>query len=777
MPRTINDIEQDSAPDIRVARRALNSTLQDNTKIDRVSDEIKDDQSNKRTDDDGGQDKSKNPDSVFYKGDDKKSDSEESSDDENLGNFVRDLFGDTKEDEEELDRQGESKSNEDTKPPTDEELDSDKGDVKNDGEESGSDRSGQFGSGNVDDPPPTDITGSSGLTGTEIKSNFSTFVSGFDLNTSLRIGLMKNPDGTFFSGPINETNFNTLKTENFDVDQNGNVTINGIKYRLDQISDDIPETVLQAFIRLQREDVNRLLNLWGYQSTPSNQNNTPDDQNPATNPNDPEQKFEPKLKANDSPQGAPTNVENSAALTTAKLRELNGKSIPPGASIDMWATHIEYNTPKYPTSKGYYGIRDQKSKTDGLGFAKDEYSPNTKLIGAVKNYFNSQWEKLITGAPIPVSKNSEDLNLIDYPIIMNFTEVGVWNKKVPYVADTQTEQHRMLYIGFSNSYNMGNWGIGSYGANTKNNTGGFANWAEQPHWCGIFTQHCISHGGYRIPGKAISLAGANTINNVYFNSSLQKLKQSELDDVSESFGNVPTYLDSSGKKVVVKQFLDKNDFGKKTGKSEYTTDIYRIMLEGATYKETTESEVTMVPDGKKLKPKTKTKVNREKIPIAIQESLLPNPLMIYFIGGIHFTKEGMTNPGKKLLEHFLSQRGWEVSIISRGGHIEVCPYVNPDGTIARFGGNTGGGTTVSRDGGKFAAKPNSIWNFSAGAKAGTYVVFTKVVPKGGSQKIEPTMNGVFRRTPIVDSYYRSINNKTILPTLKNTLYDQIVERE
>jgi hypothetical protein len=183
------------------------------------------------------------------------------------------------------------------------------------------------------------------------------------------------------------------------------------------------------------------------------------------------------------------------------------------------------------------------------------------------------------------------------------------------------------------------------------------------------------------------------------------------------------------------------------------------------------------PDGKKLKPKTKTKVNREKIPIAIQESLLPNPLMIYFIGGIHFTKEGMTTPGKKLLEHFLSQRGWEVSIISRGGHIEVCPYVNPDGTIARFGGNTGGGTTVSRDGGKFAAKPNSIWNFSAGAKAGTYVVFTKVVPKGGSQKIEPTMNGVFRRTPIVDSYYRSINNKTILPTLKNTLYDQIVERE
>jgi hypothetical protein len=39
------------------------------------------------------------------------------------------------------------------------------------------------------------------------------------------------------------------------------------------------------------------------------------------------------------------------------------------------------------------------------------------------------------------------------------------------------------------------------------------------------------------------------------------------------------------------------------------------------------------------------------------------------------------------------------------------------------------------------------------------------------------MNGQFRRTPIVDSYYRSIDNKTILPTLKNVLYDQIVEKE
>jgi hypothetical protein len=322
---------------------------------------------------------------------------------------------------------------------------------------------------------------------------------------------------------------------------------------------------------------------------------------------------------------------------------------------------------------------------------------------------------------------------------------------------------------------MDKWGIGSYGAGE--NKGGFANWSEQPHWCGIFTQHCISHGGYTFPGEPVGLAAANKINDVYFNSSLKKLKEVGLEEASECFANVPTYLDSAGKSIPVKKFLDKKGFGVKGGKSDYFTDVYGILLESATYSETTETEVVMIPDGNKLKPKKKTKVNREKIPVAVRESLLPNPIMVYFIGGIHFTKDGLTSQGKKLLEHFLSQRGWEVSIISRGGHIEVCPYINPDGTIARFGGNTGASSFVSRDGGKFAAKGSSIWAFSGGAKAGTFVVFTKVVPKAGSQKVEPTMNGQFRRTPIVDSYYRSIDNKTILPTLKNVLYDQIVEKE
>lgn len=671
-------------------------------------------------------------------------------------------------------------------PKTDDELDKDDDESSGTSETSG--RSGQFG--NVSTSGTSGTSDTSGKSGTDIIQNSTSNINvNFDLEFSkdpspgkVKINILIKTDGSLITGDYDENDFANIKTLSLVFDDKGYVVINGIKYSAKQI---INVRGTGTFLPGSREgisayddlkgstnaDIINLLKIWDSSNT--NQSDTPDDENPATNNVDPEQKFEPKLKENEAPQGAPQNVENSAALTTSKLRALEGQTVKPGASINMWDSFINYKVPKFSTSLGYFGIRDQKAKTLGLGKLENEYKTESKLIGAVKSYFNSNWSELITGAPIPVAKKSEELNLIDYPIIMNFTEVGVWNKKVPYVADTQTEQHRMLYISYSNSHNMGKWGIGSY----DSTNGGFANWAEQPHWCGIFTQHCISHGGYTLPGIKVSLAGANNINNVYFNSALVKLKEKKM-DAEQSLGNIPTYIDSAGQQIPHGDLLKLKVFGNGSG-TNYKTPIYGMLLDTSIYKELSESNVTMVPtkDGKKLKPNIKKTMTREKIPIVVRESFLPNPIMVYFIAGYHFTTEGLTPQGKKLIEHLLSQRDWEVAIISRGGHIEVCPYINPDGTIARFGGNTGNSNVVSRDGGKFAARASSISAFSSGAKAGSYVCFTKVVPKAGSQKIEPTLNGQFRRTPIVDSYYRSINGKTVLPTLKNVLYDTIVEKE
>jgi len=127
------------------------------------------------------------------------------------------------------------------------------------------------------------------------------------------------------------------------------------------------------------------------------------------------------------------------------------------------------------------------------------------------------------------------------------------------------------------------------------------------------------------------------------------------------------------------------------------------------------------------------------------------------------------------MDHFLSHRGWEVSIISRGGHIEVCPYLNPDGTMVRFGGNTTS-ATVDHSGGKFVAQPGTIWNFATNSSPSSFIAFHKAISVTGKyQKVEPTMNGIFKRTEIVDSYYKAIDNKKVLGTLKYKVYDKIVE--
>jgi hypothetical protein len=101
--------------------------------------------------------------------------------------------------------------------------------------------------------------------------------------------------------------------------------------------------------------------------------------------------------------------------------------------------------------------------------------------------------------------------------------------------------------------------------------------------------------------------------------------------------------------------------------------------------------------------------------------------------------------------------------------------LNPDGSLWRIGGNTRQGS-VSGDGGDFACQAGHIWTF-AGTKPGQHIAFHKLTPTSEFQKIEPTMNGIFRRTELVDSYYKALasGDKRVLSTLKNSLYDQIVD--
>jgi hypothetical protein len=112
---------------------------------------------------------------------------------------------------------------------------------------------------------------------------------------------------------------------------------------------------------------------------------------------------------------------------------------------------------------------------------------------------------------------------------MNFPEVGIPNPMIPYVAENQTEQHRIVKV------NAGSGPTGQYGIGTD---GTAANWGELHHWCGMFTQHVTEHGGYKpvVDGWNWWRANAPTI------GYSQVLPNPITKETTGSYGNLPMFL-------------------------------------------------------------------------------------------------------------------------------------------------------------------------------------------------------------------------------------------
>jgi hypothetical protein len=699
----------------------------------------------------------------------------------------------------------------------------------NDEENTGTDRQGQFGSGSQSDPPKEDEkvsinfsrrNRSQGVTVTYKGSTYTVDTKGTESTADMG-GAEEWLDDTFTVGstvinlsefaskteserlqimksalgesdvPSNNENLNSTKKLNvlgifwivkrdskygavvsiadpddtkksIFFDDSGNITVKGVTYTAKEVfyeNESIVNWLKKQVDDTKSEELAALYAGWGFTPTVSNQE-TPSDANPATNPSNPEQKFEAKEKTQESPQGAPPNVENSKAQTTARAREIQNKLDAPKKHmrISNYFLPLTSNPPKKGPNWGY-----RSHGTQGKGLAENELNVvESKIIHSVKRHLNAYtWKELvkkpILGVDVPA--NAELTKIIDYPIIMNFPEVGIPNPIIPYIAENQTEQHRLVKV------NAGAAPTGTYGIGTDNQT---ANWAELHHWCGMFTKHATEHGGYKpvVEGWSWWRANAPTI------GYSQVLPNPITKDTEGSYGNLPMFINpETNNWELDPEFykMGSPSSGEKSAR-EYNK-MYKFYKQTKIVKQREVQETVI----KKGKAKIKTKMVKDEIPIKVYESLLPNPISIYFIAGVHFDSKGLTDMGKKLMEHFLSQRGWEASIITRGTHIEMCPYLNPDGSLWRIGGNTSQGT-VKGDGGDFACEVGHIWSF-AGIKAGQHIAFHKLTPRSEYQKIEPTMNGIFRRTELVDSYYKAVANgdSKVLKTLKNSLYDQIVD--
>ena len=499
---------------------------------------------------------------------------------------------------------------------------------------------------------------------------------------------------------------------------------------------------------------------------------------PATNkPGSDIEKQEAKQKANASPQGAPAKVDESEAMTITKVTQINERT-------DAVPASIMIQQGGYIKSRGYYGApgtwgwRLSDDKYNGTGKPENELAPITGVNGSVDYFFDADWNKLTKNTGRGVSVNNSKLNVVDYPIIMNFPEVGIWNKTVPYIAQEQTEQHRMIAIDpGSTGHNMKKYGIGTYsGYETPQGDkahGPNPNWADEPWWCGISSRAVLDYGGY----KSIYPCGSGAGNTPAAGWKDRHKIISEKENTLASYAAIM----ENGVEKPFDKFMA-NQYGKDDWSGREPCPLLKhYQYGGKMEKRTVEYEVTKSVDVphptdpkkkiKQLQKVTDTKIVEEFVPGMVYESLLPNPTMIIFLKDYHYTSKGMTKQGIRLAEHALNQKGFEIAVMSKGHHVEVAVFLNTNGTGITFGGNTSS-TVASKNGMSFVAKKFTFWDWTGKSN---FISFTKCVSKHGPQKVESTLNGKFRRTPIVDSYYSLVGKENVLGTLKS-IYDSIVEK-
>ena len=497
-----------------------------------------------------------------------------------------------------------------------------------------------------------------------------------------------------------------------------------------------------------------------------------------------------KEKSQETPEGAPEQVEQSPAMTKRNFERIQGSVTQISPSL---LAQNQRTTGKIGV-RGYWAFRRYPDNTP---FGKPEYELNKDVvngfctvdgkIGSVQYHFGGDLYKLRkqTGRGVAVIGGRE--NVVDFPIWMNFPEVGLWNTLVPYVADNQTEQHMgMIPAGTTYFHNLpGGYGIGLY-ENVSLRKPDEANWGIAPPWCGITTNAVIKHGGYMHYHGSVIGAGDGAED--WWLKSVKNFNGNKIeDDVGFSkwgmFASIPVTI-NNGENSPIKSFFRKNP---KTGEdmwskgSHQSTEAFLDKPIEEEYTEMVERRQTVYepdpnrPNGKikKIQIIKEPVIKKRKIAQLHYEQLLPNPTGIIFLKGVHYDpKDGITAAGTRLLDHLFNQIGWEIGAVTRNSHVETLLYLNPDLTGVNIGGNTGSRySKYLHQGNHLTVKKFDLtWPGTA-----NFFVITKCICSWGSQKVESNLNGKFRRTPIVDSYYSLIGKeKNIFSGLKS-FYDRILD--
>ena len=382
---------------------------------------------------------------------------------------------------------------------------------------------------------------------------------------------------------------------------------------------------------------------------------------------------------------------------------------------------------------------------------------------------------------------------IDVALLMNTEIVGQFNKKWPYLFGEGSEIHLAMTRAASVEFES-KGGFGTFNLIDDTNSAD-ANWASNPHWCGLCTNFMLfSNGIYKSDDEPKNIVATGAVEGYYnkspFNSDPRPGKQS-ISSIESKYTkdiNLKKKTISSNEAIIKTKEDQLKIEQKKAEKKEQNyinnTDTTEISQEKIKSFYVMVESIKALIDSKKninanlqleieeLELKKENEIKNLNISSGIDE----NGTVALFYRGVHWNSNTLTSAGIELWEKIKLWPGGYIVRRKAGetsGHVETLLCFTKTGLLYTIGGNTGL-NDASGNGSQYGFKLyDSISSF---CKNGEFEQFY-VVKRGVKT---PYTNGIgvsVKKTELYNKYVSDLQKKdeTLSSIAYNTVLRHIME--
>lgn len=397
-------------------------------------------------------------------------------------------------------------------------------------------------------------------------------------------------------------------------------------------------------------------------------------------------KGDPKVKQVTSPAGPDPKLSDGVS---AKKSERSDAAVGASGSRED-AAPIDTNSAQAKTFLEWH--KSEGRDPNGIIYrgGKDTYYTTAPADANInENSVESRYKNLFDYGR-NLDKMFGDLKLespIDVGLAMNGIQIGIFNKRIPYMFVEGCEVSLALIpesVGVLARPTEG--GIGTYSGRKKN-----GNWGNEPYWCGYFTDFVLyENKRYQSDARSSNIAGTSEVYKIggrYDDSPVNESnRQTDVNilrkDIQELKSKLTDYEQSRKNKQkeveTAKRNLDRNKDASKTKQLEinYNKANGELSALNSTINNMNNTIEEKQRNKDKLENTSGFKINK-------------NNTVAKFKKGLHIdTKSNkFTTEGVALFQLIKDWPG--AYIVSSGGHVEVLLHINKSGIIWTLGGNTG----------------------------------------------------------------------------------------